>query len=236
MSVDYNKEVGKLIKSYRKLKKMTLSDLADKIYKSKSTISKYENGQIQIDIDSLYAIATALDISVEKLLYIEDDSILEDQKRDLPKFFRELTSFYAYIFDGRNNEVIKSKLKIRSKISDDNYTIIMYMNYKDEENYQVCENTYLGHIEHFDAKTNIVLTNRDTPMEKAMIQILASFLESETKWGLWSGFSTRPMMPIASKILISKNQLNINNELINKLKISKEDIRYLKLYNMFSVI
>ena len=109
------------------------------------------------------------------------------------------------------------------------------MNFKDYETYQNCENTYWGYMEHFDALTNIILTNQDSPMEKASIQILAPYLDTDTKWGLFNGFSSRPMMPIATKILISKKRLAEDDNLINSLKISKEDIRLLKLYNMMSV-
>ncbi len=74
------------------------------------------------------------------------------------------------------------------------------------------------------------------PMEKANAKVLASFLDSDTKWGLFNGFSSRPMMPIAVKMLFSKTPLTENEELIQLLKVSKEDIRLLKLYNMLSVV
>lgn len=73
-------------------------------------------------------------------------------------------------------------------------------------------------------------------MEKASVQILASYLSSETKWGLFNGFSSRPMMPIAAKMLFSRSRLPEDEALIRQLKISREDIRLLKLYNMFSVL
>lgn len=90
-------------------------------------------------------------------------------------------------------------------------------------------------IEHYDALTRISLVNKDTPMEKANVQILASYLDSDTKWGLFNGFSSRPMMPIAIKMLFSKTPLKEDSTLIHQLKVSKDDIRLLKLYNMLSV-
>ena len=60
-------------------------------------------------------------------------------------------------------------------------------------------------------------------------------MNSDTKWGLFNGFSSRPMMPVAFKMLFSKRPLKEDAELLRQLKISKEDIRLLKLYNMFSV-
>ena len=71
---------------------------------------------------------------------------------------------------------------------------------------------------------------------KASVQILASYLNSDTKWGLWNGFSTRPMMPIAMKMLFSRTRLREDEALIKRLKVSREDIRLLKLYNMLSVL
>ena len=142
--------------------------------------------------------------------------------------------FYSYFYDGRINKIVKSKLNIVSKINNNTYKVLMYMNYTDSQHYQICENTYTGIIEHFDAKSNILLTNKDTPMEKATIQILASYLDEETKWGLWNGFSSRPMMPVSFKMFFSKRELKINKELEDHLKMSREDIKFLKLYNMLS--
>lgn len=236
MNIDINLEIGRKIKSYRKIKNMTLEELSKKIYKSTSTISKYENGQIKIDVESLYLIAQAFDISINNLLYIEDEYILDSGKDFLPAFFHDTAKFYTYFYDGRINKVVKSKLNIISKINKNTYKVLMYMNYEDVKYYQICENTYTGIIEHYDAKSNILLTNRDTPMEKASIQILASYLDEETKWGLWTGFSSRPMMPVSFKMLFSKRELKVNKDLEEHLKISREDIRFLKLYNMLSTI
>ena len=112
----------------------------------------------------------------------------------------------------------------------------MYMNYKDHQNYQQAENISWGYIEHFDALSLIELTHQDTPTEKSSIQILASFLDAETKWGLWNGVSSRPLMPVAVKMLFSKKPLEESAELIRNLKLSKEDIRRIKYDNMFSVV
>ena len=62
-------EIGKQIRTFRKKRKMTLEALAAVICKSKSTVSKYENGEIPVDIETLYEIASALQIHVEQLLY-----------------------------------------------------------------------------------------------------------------------------------------------------------------------
>ena len=116
------------------------------------------------------------------------------------------------------------------------YGVAMYMNFTDYDAYQDCETSYKGTMSHQDALTNILLVNRESPIEQASVQILASYLDTDTKWGLFNGLSSRPMMPIATKMLFSKRRLDEGADLIRELKISRDDIRMLKLYNMFCVV
>lgn len=232
--VEISKEIGKSIRNFRKMKKLTIEDLANKILKSKATVSKYEKGEITIDIVTLYTIANTLQINVEQLLYNMPNQIPISSNNFNPAFFNGIFQFYSYIFDGRSNQIIRCVFDISTEIAESRYKIMMYMNIKDYDNYQNCENTYSGYIEHYDAMTNMFMTNMDTPMEKVTVSILASFLDSDTKWGLFFGISSRPMMPIAIKMFFSKKRLKEDETLIKQLKVSREDIRLLKLYNMFS--
>lgn len=59
--------VGEQIRKYRKAGKMTLQDLADAIHKSRATVCKYENGDISVDIETLYEISQILQVSMSQL-------------------------------------------------------------------------------------------------------------------------------------------------------------------------
>ena len=50
-------ETGNKIRQFRQSRKMTLDELALAIHKSRATLSKYERGEISIDIDTLYELA-----------------------------------------------------------------------------------------------------------------------------------------------------------------------------------
>lgn len=228
-------QIGSQIRTLRKKRKMTLDDLSGIIHKSRSTISKYEKGEIAIDIETLYEIADAIQVHVEQLLYCPPRRAVISSQNNSPAFFNGVSQFYSYLYDGRSNHIIRCLFDVLPEAENDQYKIMMYMNFKDFKNYQQCENTYWGYIEHYDALTYISLTNQDTPMEKASVQILASYLDSDTKWGLFNGFSSRPMMPIAIKMLFSKCRLKEDADLVRLLKVSKDDVRLLKLYNMLSV-
>jgi len=228
-------ETGRRIHNFRTGCGMTLEELASAVYKSKATISKYERGDITMDIDTLYDIATALHINVDQLL------INNIETRDMkiheiePAFFKGVHRLYAYYYDGRNQKINRSVCDIMSKIDTNKYKLVMYMNCSDVENYQDCENIYTGYIQHFDAMSIIEVMHQTNPMELGSIQILASFMETTYKWGLWNGVSSRPLMPVALKMLFSKKIMKEDTKLIDLLKISKEDIRNMKIFNFFSV-
>lgn len=215
---------------------MTLGDLAERIHKSPSAVSKYEHGGVSLDVGTLYDIAEALGVGIELLLYVPENPKVVHTASGIPAFFSGKSHFYAYLFDGRVNQVIRCAFDILDEAGDHEYGIAMYMNFADYAAYQDCETSYRGTIHHYDALTNILLTNRENPIEQASVQILASYLDAETKWGLFNGLSSRPMMPVATKMLLSTTRLKETPELIRDLKISKNDIRMLRLYNMLCVV
>lgn len=227
-------EVGSRIRQFRKSRNMTLEDLAGAVYKSKATLSKYEKGEIALDIETLYDIADALHVHVDQLLYHRQQKQAQEHEVD-PVFFRGLHRVYAYFYDGRTRTINRSVCDILSQIDVNQYKLNMYMNYSDLDSYQKCENIYSGYIKHFDAMSIVEVIHQTNPIEHGSIQILAPFMDSETKWGLWNGISSRPFMPVALKMLFSKKPLKEDAKLSELLKISKEDIRTMKLYNFFSV-
>ena len=90
-------------------------------------------------------------------------------------------------------------------------------------------------MKHYDTLTNFTLQNQDTPTEEYIIHMLASFLDAPYKWAMGCGISSRPLMPIAIKLLITKKPAVITADFVKALQVSKEDIRLLKHYNMFTV-
>jgi transcriptional regulator with XRE-family HTH domain len=61
------KNVGKVIRKLREERKMTLEDLANKLGKSISYLSKWENGKKPINLENLQSIANALDVDITDL-------------------------------------------------------------------------------------------------------------------------------------------------------------------------
>ena len=60
--------LGRKIREIRKNRRCTLEELGRAVHKSKATLSKYETGDIIIDVETLYEIARALRVSVFSLM------------------------------------------------------------------------------------------------------------------------------------------------------------------------
>lgn len=61
------------IKQWRECRGLTQQSLADKIGKARSMIAEYEAGTVGVSSDVLYALAKALDVSVNDLYAPEND-------------------------------------------------------------------------------------------------------------------------------------------------------------------
>ena len=141
-----------------------------------------------------------------------------------------------YYFDGRSNSLVRSVIDIRAKAGPHTYDVALYMNFQDYQQYQNCENTYLGTLSHYDALSNIITRNRDTEMDIYLVCVPASYLNAETKWGQDFGISCRPIMPTSNKVFLSKTIQPETPEFLQDLHVSREDIQMLKRYNMLSVM
>lgn len=75
------RHVGSQIRFFRKLRGFTLKEFAAQLNKSVSTLSKYESGDISIDIFTLSEIARTLEVTIEQLLptdYIDTSDQADD--------------------------------------------------------------------------------------------------------------------------------------------------------------
>ena len=96
--------VGQQIKKYRKAGKITLQQLADAIHKSRATVCKYENGEISVDIETLYEISQVLQVAMAQLTTWQNpDSELVSSNTDLTgkNPFFQAKRLYFYFYDGR---------------------------------------------------------------------------------------------------------------------------------------
>ena len=115
-TVDNNVEIGKKIKKWRKLKKMTQEQLARKIEMNVKSIQRYETDTNPIPIDVLNNIAIALNIGIDKLICEENTQNTSDIK---------LTDIEYIYYKVR--EINSLMLALEEGIFGDNWNPKMYM-------------------------------------------------------------------------------------------------------------
>lgn len=105
--VRLNMNIGENIKQFRKNKKITQKELAEKIGVTDSAITKYEKGDREPNIETLNKIATALGVTINDLVKNEekasnknsigirflDRSKLPDEKEQIVKVVEEMYEF-----------------------------------------------------------------------------------------------------------------------------------------------
>ena len=100
--IDRRIAVGKTIKLRRKELGLTQPDVASRIEKSVPTISKIEAGRHPLDIDTLSAVARALDTTLTRLLWECEKSRLQDDVGS-----RKLIPVLDRLLDGLDQSGVK---------------------------------------------------------------------------------------------------------------------------------
>jgi len=129
----FSYHVGQRIKKYRKSRGYTIEQFSAMINKSKATVSKYENGTITIDVETLYDVARALDIDLK--CFIDYQPPVFHAQSVLPKnFYFNQPRAYMYYYDGRVRQLVRSLLCFSPSASGDDVISI-----NDNDNvFQIC--------------------------------------------------------------------------------------------------
>ena len=228
--------VGQRIRLYRKTKNLTIETFAGMIGKSKATVSKYENGDISIDIETLFIIAEALGVSVSQLVdytVAKQDSAVEEDglKADLGK-----SRYYMYFYDGRRSRIARNIIEVQDGGGEMGvFEADMYAYLDSFENYYQCKLLYHGTMRRSDTFVNFNFENQNNKVERAFLYAINPFDHNGRMTGLYCGLSTQPILPASFKFILSPDILEENEELKAELSVSKEDIKLLKKMNMFVV-
>ena len=216
----FSYHVGQRIKKYRKSRGYTIEQFSAMINKSKATVSKYENGTITIDVETLYDVARALDIDLK--CFIDYQPPVFHAQSVLPKNF--------YFNQPR------SLLCFSPSASGEGIDVMMYVGVDNFREPDRCQHLFTGEMKPYDTITHMVLTNQINEAEKMYICMLNPMHNRTPAVGLLSGIGSTPFFaPIALKTLISKEPLEENDRLLSSIKLDKDDYHLLRYYNMLVV-
>lgn len=221
--------IGKQIRLYRKIKGLTMEELAGLIHKTKSTISKYESGEIVMDIGALADVARALDVEIGQLF---DFSVL-DKKAAEPRGGLAADETFLYFYDGRSSRFTTSLIRINA--GSGRTSAVMYFDIASVHEPENCRALYYGTVEYHDILTSYSLINQSNALECVSIYAMNPMENRSRTYGLLLGISTFPLVPVVIKCVFSNQPLTVDAGLKENLMITREDIRMTRAINMFCV-
>jgi len=234
-SINISVLIGSRIKKNRKEKKMTIKELSSAINKSVSTVSKYERGAISIDVETLKDIAVALDTEISRLI---DFPIKTSTIKQIPGNPLGTNTLYVYQYDGRIKKLVRSLLQLCEDDTKNEIVVTFYLNIPSFKEPNQCKYVYKGNMYCYDTIIHFLLSNPYNSSGRVTITTANPYWiehrDSATRdfWGILSGTSFNPFGPFATKVLISKNVLDENSDLKDRLLLSKEDFHKIKQYNL----
>ena len=225
--------VGNKIKIFRKQKKYTLEELAKKIYKSKSTLSKYENGEITIDISSLNDISEALEIPIKFFLDFSDTISLFPFSGE-NKIKENFEKYYVYFYDLRKKYYRKTDMVVSVLEVDSEKNATLYFLVQDVKNYKNCNYIYSGTKLIEGNSRKLVLVNSMSKSDIIVLNYLSYLKQNEeSRSGSIISLSLGQFENYSTKCIISKIPLKIDENLIKSLLFSKEVIKDMKKTNTY---
>ena len=230
--------VGERIRAFRKVRGLTLQELADRIHKSRASVSKYENGEITLDIETLYEIAEALQVSPGRLLDYRPEIPLPSEpageKAGMSPFFRA-RRLYFYFYDGRYKRLKDGIIDVReAEGAPGNY----------EASLSICSVTpagrssevyYEGKFVYSDMLIRFSFVNQCNALEEDLLYIFNPLDIRDCTEGLLCGISSADLMPCAFKCLVTLSPRENGEELKRQLLIDKKDLARWQRLNMLIV-
>lgn len=227
--------VGHRIRICRKKKGYTIDEFSKMINKSKATLSKYENGSIAIDIDTLLDISEALEMELTHLISYTSPK-LQRPIVAVNSYFNG-SFFHTYYYDGRFKRLVKSMLYLSRKAKEPNTVdVTLYKGLQDFSDYENCDNIYSGTMSIYDTTSHATLINQINRSERIHLILMNPMLREAPAVGLLSGIGDPPYFsPLAMKIVVSKYILKEDEAFKRVIMINRDELKLYKQHNMMLV-
>lgn len=229
--MNVNKIIGNNIKKYRTAYHLTLKDLSERLHKSISTVSKYENGEISLDLPTFLEIAQTFHLSPSILLsgvcVIPSDNETKAEKSE---------TLYMYTYSGPEKEIIQSLIEtFPSDTGETIWQAHMYNDIKDFRKPGECNGFYTGTYTKNGFIGTYILNNQVSVSEHVLISCVKNLVNPNQQVGLVSGLSNYTMLPVTFKTILSSVEITDRRLLTDHLLFTKEDFKIMKQYHYISV-
>ena len=233
-----NQHIGQRIRGYRKARGLTLQQLADLIHKSRASVSKYETGEITLDIETLYDISAALDVDLSQLTDYRPARVpaapAARNFRGQSPFF-QARRLYFYFYDGRYNRLKDGVINIRQSADPSGLHDATFSISSVTSTGRSSEELYTGKVVYSDMLIRFSFVNQYNTLEEDLLYIFNPLELRDFTEGLLCGISSADLMPCAFKCLVTLTPQEPTEELKKHLLITPKELRRWQKLNMLIV-
>ena len=211
---------GKLFRTVRRSKGLSIEEVAGKIRKAPSTVYKYEGNTIIPDFETVIQICNVLEIKLDDLAFREEVDVSIGTTNN--PFSTDI--LYMYYIDNID-KLYEMKLEIKAEDG------IMKVYFKVPSlNDKVF---FIGSIESNSDVAFIMLKNyggSNNHFEKVMMFINMGHSSDDREIGIICGEKDNTYVPVVKKICITKQPLKEDEkqDIIKRLEITEKEIKQIK--------
>ena len=234
---EISQHIGRRIRSIRKAQGLTLQQMAEKIHKSRASVSKYETGEITLDVETLYDIAAALDVDVSRLTDYRPERAaapLPEQNQLSKSPFFQASRLYFYFYDGRYNRLKDGVINIYQNDRSGQYEASLSISAVTPTG-RSSEIYYTGKVVYSDMLIRFSFVNQYNTLEEDLLYIFNPLELRDFTEGLLCGISSADLMPCAFKCLVTLTPQEPTEELKQHLLITPKELRRWQKLNMLIV-
>lgn len=238
-----NEHVGSRIRKYRKSRGLTLQQLADQIHKSRASVSKYETGEVSLDMETLFEIADILQVSPAKLMDYQppipppspsQQSANVPGRSGMSPFF-QARRLYFYFYDGRYQRLKDGIIDIcEDEDSPGNFHAALSISAVTPAG-RSSEVYYTGRVLYSDMLIRFSFVNQCNALEEDLLYIFNPLEIRDATEGLLCGISSADLMPCAFKCLVTLTPKEHTERFKKQLLISKSELQRWQKLNMLIV-
>ena len=217
-----NEHIGGRIRMYTKARELTLQQLADLIHKSRASVSKYENGEITLDVETLSEIADVLMVSPGQLMDF-NPPVPKTAKQPLNHSakspFYQAKRLYFYFYDGRYKRLKDGIIDIYEREnSPGNFEATLSISAVTPTG-RSSEIYYTGKVVYSDMLIRFSFVNQCNALEEDLL----------------CGISSADFMPCAFKCLVTLTPQEHTERFKQQLLITKKELQKWQKLNMLIV-
>lgn len=233
-----NEHIGGRIRMYRKARELTLQQLADLIHKSRASVSKYENGEITLDVETLSEIADVLMVSPGQLMDF-NPPVPKTAKQPLNHSakspFYQAKRLYFYFYDGRYKRLKDGIIDIYEREnSPGNFEATLSISAVTPTG-RSSEIYYTGKVVYSDMLIRFSFVNQCNALEEDLLYIFNPLEIRDSTDGLLCGISSADFMPCAFECLVTLTPQEHTERFKQQLLITKKELQKWQKLNMLIV-